>query len=575
MKHRLSSELFFSFMIVAIVPILLLGLVSMAISQQVGKRQIEKRLEETTTQATNILSDLISDYSSRLDYFCQEPEVISALNAKTSNENLEQLLYRKSYALLANHSSQFQMQVLSVVNKVNISIGEKNGNHLQEGWGLQRVMDSSVGPIIYPNRYISSNNTVICMSIAQAIRDKNSAIVGYAIINIPEKSILSFLLSGMPVEYVLLDEHRYLLIDQIGIGEGFPFLMGEIDHKVPRTATACFYQKFGTKQYLATTAALTQQKFLLLCAVPIDLMRQSNLYLVPITLFIALISILLCLLVSYLLGKNFSTPISKIRETMDKAKKGNLEARTEITRSDEIGDIAIGLDGMIQDLDTLFKENLEKQNSLRQAKLKNLQQQINPHFLYNTLDSVKYLAKLGKTEEVQQVVKRLGLLMRHSINNEDSEESVKEAMSIIIAYLELQQLCYPDKFTYKLDIQDEILSYRIPRLIIQPIVENAIIHGIAPKIDQGNLVVQGYQKDGELVFVIKDDGVGMEEIKRQTIVTNSGKDCDSIALGNIQKRIKLYYGKQYGLEIQSAKEKGTTVTLRIPLRSMHGTGCDS
>jgi len=304
-------------------------------------------------------------------------------------------------------------------------------------------------------------------------------------------------------------------------------------------------------------------------------MRQSNLYLVPITLFIALISILLCLLVSYLLGKNFSTPISKIRETMDKAKKGNLEARTEITRSDEIGDIAIGLDGMIQDLDTLFKENLEKQNSLRQAKLKNLQQQINPHFLYNTLDSVKYLAKLGKTEEVQQVVKRLGLLMRHSINNEDSEESVKEAMSIIIAYLELQQLCYPDKFTYKLDIQDEILSYRIPRLIIQPIVENAIIHGIAPKIDQGNLVVQGYQKDGELVFVIKDDGVGMEEIKRQTIVTNSGMDCDSIALGNIQKRIKLYYGKQYGLEIQSAKEKGTTVTLRIPLRSMHGTGCDS
>ena len=284
-----------------------------------------------------------------------------------------------------------------------------------------------------------------------------------------------------------------------------------------------------------------------------DLILDNFNYITLTTSIIAVFSLLLCFIVSWVLARSVTKPIKNIVSVIKKVETGDMTARTDINRDDEIGDLASGLNKMIVKVDNLFKVNLEKQDRLRLAELKNLYSQINPHFLYNTLDSIKWLAKLKQFDDINTVVTKLGLLLKNNINNHIDIVTVEESMKFIESYLAIEKIRYAEKLNIDIYVDPNILYCKIPKLTIQPIVENAIIHGIENKIGAGTISIRFYQNNEDIVFEVKDDGIGMSGEKLAEIKTaiKSSETHDSIGLQNTNRRLKLYYGEKYGIKIQS------------------------
>jgi len=300
--------------------------------------------------------------------------------------------------------------------------------------------------------------------------------------------------------------------------------------------------------------------------IPLDIVIQNNNYITLITTISALVALVLCLTLTVLLARSFTKPIKNIVKTMKKVEKGDLNARTSINRKDEFGYLSIKFNDMIERLDDLFQKDREKQDRLRLAEIKYLQAQINPHFLYNTLDSIKWLAKLNGVNEISIIVSKLGNLLKNSINNNSDTMTVAESMILIDSYLEIQQIRYNDKFKSEIQIDNSIMKYTVPKLIIQPIVENAIVHGIENKIGNGIVKITGGLEGENIVFEVIDDGVGISQQKIQDLIESNTVDgASSIGLSNINNRIKLYYGDKYGIEVFSEIDKGTKVRVTMPI----------
>ena len=206
--------------------------------------------------------------------------------------------------------------------------------------------------------------------------------------------------------------------------------------------------------------------------------------------------------------------------------------------------------------------------SKRQAQYRALQNQINPHFLYNTLDSIIWMAEGKKNEEVVLMTASLARLLRQSISNEDEVVPIANEVEYARGYLTIQKMRYKDKLEFQIEVDSSILYIPLIKLVLQPIIENAIYHGLKYKESKGLLIVKGFMKDGNAVLQVIDDGVGMDEETLAHIYDKHKVNYHSNGVGvyNVQKRLKLYYGEDYGITYTSELGKGTTATITIPGR---------
>jgi len=231
----------------------------------------------------------------------------------------------------------------------------------------------------------------------------------------------------------------------------------------------------------------------------------------------------------------------------------------------------------------LEKQMKNTEVRLRETELKALEAQINPHFLYNALDSIQWLAVLHRVEDIQAVVHALGKILRHSLDRKGGIVTLGEELEHVENYLFIQKIRYGNRISYLIEVAPEILNFPIPKFVLQPLVENAIEHGIEPKGVPGTVKVCGWQEDGQkAVLEISDDGVGMSETLQKSLMVNKKFDDGEInyrnyatqrrriGLVNIQKRMNYYYGDDYQLVIRSRKGWGTTIQLRIPFALRRG-----
>ncbi len=225
----------------------------------------------------------------------------------------------------------------------------------------------------------------------------------------------------------------------------------------------------------------------------------------------------------------------------------------------------------------LEKEIKNAQLSLKDAELKALQAQINPHFLYNTLDSIQWLAVLHGAEDIQRTIQCLGQLLRHSLDRRSSVVSVAKEIEQIQNYLFIQKIRYGDKFSYSVNVEPEVLDFQLPKLVLQPLVENAILHGVEPKPTSGHVCIDGWiHRPQEAILEVVDDGPGIrEEIPflaeraRESPSPPEGMEADEqsrykLGLVNVHKRLIYFFGEEYGLEIRRAHPAGTCIRIRIP-----------
>ncbi|MEV5029277.1 cache domain-containing sensor histidine kinase [Paenibacillus sp. LPE1-1-1.1] len=275
---------------------------------------------------------------------------------------------------------------------------------------------------------------------------------------------------------------------------------------------------------------------------------------------------LIVFLLSSMVARRISRPIKRLELSMKSVERGDFDMTVSGEGPLEIKHLADRFNIMIGTIKQLMNRIVTEQESKRKYELEALQAQINPHFLYNTLNTVVRMVGMNKNEEVITTITALSKLFRISIGKGKSLITLADEMEHARNYLIIQQMRFKNKFDYSFDLQQEALSHATLKLIVQPLIENALVHGIEPSVDKGHIAVSARLEGSEIVIQIKDNGLGMSEEQLQkilsgTIVSSKGS---GVGVMNVQERIRLYFGAAYGLHFESELEVGTTVTIRFP-----------
>lgn len=297
-----------------------------------------------------------------------------------------------------------------------------------------------------------------------------------------------------------------------------------------------------------------------------ELLRSSN-GAKKVYVATAVILVAIALFISSLIARNITFPIQKLRNSMAKVQEGDFSTEDlEIPSENEIGSLTQSFNVMTHRIQELMEENIHEQEQKRKSELKALQSQINPHFLYNTLDSIIWMAEGKKNEEVVLMTAALARLLRQSISNEDELVSIGQEVEYVRSYLTIQKMRYKDKLEFSIEVDPAITANQIIKLVLQPLTENAIYHGLKYKESKGLLIVRGYEKGEDVVLEIIDNGVGMDEETLAHIFEKHKVNYHSNGVGvyNVQKRLTLYYGHEYGITYRSKKGEGTIATIVIP-----------
>lgn len=261
-------------------------------------------------------------------------------------------------------------------------------------------------------------------------------------------------------------------------------------------------------------------------------------------------------------------PISQLNQATEKIAQGDFNARAQADSDDEVAELAVSFNKMAGSMQSLIDKVKEDERKMRKADLRLLQEQIQPHFLYNTLDTIVWLIESNEPDEAVTMVVTLSDFFREILSKGKEFISIKEEEKHISSYLQIQEMRYRDILEYDIQLDQVIYKYQILKLTLQPVVENALYHGIKYKRAKGCIHIHG-EKEGDIIrLTVRDDGVGMDEEELEQLRQQIEKPCQEtekgFGLANVNERIHMYFGPEYGMKIQSQKGKGTTVGIVIP-----------
>jgi two-component system sensor histidine kinase YesM len=276
---------------------------------------------------------------------------------------------------------------------------------------------------------------------------------------------------------------------------------------------------------------------------------------------------------AWIISASIYIPIKKLHDVTTTITRNDLQALVTSHNVDEITELGMSFNIMIGKIRQMLESKIKEQENLKKAELKALQAQINPHFLYNTLDTIVWMAQANKTEKVIEIVQALSNFFRIALSKGQDWIPIEQELEHVRCYLAIQKMRYNDILEYKLEVDEGIRSGTILKLTLQPLVENAIYHGIKNKRNGGTITVRAHcAEHNQVLLEIVDDGVGFTPYKLGKIQESLQNGLGEVSLTesgfgleNVHKRIQLYYGEQYGLTVQSKYQEGTRVTVKIPL----------
>lgn len=278
--------------------------------------------------------------------------------------------------------------------------------------------------------------------------------------------------------------------------------------------------------------------------------------------------LLLVIILSYYIPRSITMPITRISRVTNQVAKGNLSVRAAAESGAEARMLSDSLNAMIDKINELLDQVTTEQIRLRKAEFELLQAQINPHFLYNTLDTIVWLAEAGDQKRVVSMVGNLSDFFRTSLNQGKDIISIREELAHVRSYLEIQQVRYQDILRYEITVPEDLYEYKIPKITIQPLVENALYHGIKNKRGQGTITITGERSENGFVLYVRDNGIGMTQERLKEVragiqkLSYTGKEI--YGLYNVNERIRLNFGETYGISIESTYGEGTCVSISLP-----------
>lgn len=547
-KRSFRNRIFVTVLLVTLLPMLLCDVLVMLIAigssesmlyQQAGEEleELERRLDALIEQVDEVTADLAGSTVVR-----------SALRRGGSDSKLlYQVLYQKTEALRS-----------CAVVEVYDAEGERcytSGGSLEElslptGLGPLRSAGESTGL-----SFQADTDPGLVMS--RAVRTYGEEILGYILVHIPRSGFDTLLGDsfGAANDVFLLDGtwRQIYCSDSIHTQEKVDSLRRAL---LSGESLGDGYYSFYLRRHQASGFTLIlQQPKVYTPAV------MTSVYFA--CLMMGLLCLVLSLVCAWLLSKYLSKPVNQLDEAMGRVEKGDYDVELVSDRSDEMGRLNASFNRMTREYRQNLERSVQHERELNETELSMLQAQLNPHFLYNTLDSMKWLGVTNHVPQVAAMATSLAALLRAGISG-DKFITLEQELELLEKYLDIQSMRFEDRFTWETDVDEKYQHCLVPKLILQPLVENAVIHGVA-NMEDGYIKLSASAREGTLVLAVEDNGQGIPpEILRRLKSPEREMPAGHLGLRNVDRIVRLYYGEEYGISAISSPGMGSRVELRLP-----------
>ncbi|WP_339285006.1 sensor histidine kinase [Paenibacillus sp. FSL R5-0486] len=621
----LAFKIPFAYFVIILLTVAFSALVLNRISENDAQRKINEASLQTITSIetnVNLMIENVNNYSKMI---FSDPNLQNLLRQGNVYSNLQ--TQSKVSAYLTN-----LMQAVPIIDSVYIY--DNSGHRFSVGtqeWPTFMEANVKEAPwyeqaLKHNGRYLlrlnggnndsgvsatGENDGQEVVSFIRLIRDlDDTSPLGFLVMNIKGKSIAQAyanLSAPDSFQVAILDEHQRVIATNATDGKkAVPAVSGESIsvasgqegmHEMLEANQAKLKQTFqeqssgfitlqsGGQEYAVTYRSSGDDQWKFISMSPYQATDTRNKSMVMLALILLAVNGTVFFVSSFIISRSVIKPIHKLLRSMQKAPSGNFRKVTVELNSYEFAQLYGGYNQMIEQIEQMLKRIIQEQQTIRRAELNTLQAQIKPHFLYNTLDSITSLAMSGMNEKVCELLEALGSYYRLSVSKGRELITLHEEVEIVRNYLTIQQVRYPGVFEVQYDIDSGCERVMIPKLVLQPLVENSLYHGIRPKGSPGTIRIQARRSKEGVLLTITDDGVGMseEEVKQiqrtemnrsnrsnssnpsnTSNPTYNAKHNPSFGLWGTMERLRIFYDREDGLKLQSEVGKGTTIIITIP-----------
>lgn len=567
-KLSFLGKIFTGMIVTSVIPMLAGYLILLQVWNMTYQNYLNREAESTLALAEESLGEAFSDIFRVIERFSEDEEVGQFLMGEDGQ--LAENLYRKLYAATGECGSyaSFSLYDREGMRRLTVADNKFISRKLSLNWNILYRANRNPGEYVVCNaRLYEGEKRVGYLRVGRTVLDADGEVQGYVIAAIVENNFDN-MLQGLGKEkegvIYLMDDFREIVYfssesysEEI-IKAGRALLKME-EPRVSMEKDSFYYLDHNDEYHLY-----------IMYRQPTGVLNHMKNYVWGIAVLSGVISILACLFLSYYASRLIYQPIRRMQLAIGEIKQGNYETHIEVSGDDELAQLSESFNVMSRHLIENTERLIQRERELSDSNIKMMQAQLNPHFLYNTLDTMKWMAKENDLPELVSMSSNLAQILRMSISAKPII-ALSQEVALVEAYTEIQKIRFADKFELIVDIPEDLEGCMVPKLTLQPIVENAIIHGLA-ECETGTVLVQASVREGDVLqILVQDDGAGMtaEEVERLNRPEQAAKENaaghESIGYNNVDAIIRLHYGEQYGLYAESEKDVGTKVYLTLPL----------
>lgn len=547
-------RLFCGFLCLAIVPVLFYSPFVINIYKNRVMAQTKENAVHQLAETSQRVESMLEGCTQVAGRVAAQRDITWALldNTNDITKEVNLTLYQSSNELLAGVS----VSLYDAGGRLHFTTGNPETT-LPLRWGVLRKANQASGEVIF----YAAGSSEVPLQVACSLYQGQAMLVGYLVIDIPNDILNSVLTIGydMQAAAMLLDAQA----NPVYASPDTTDLSAVTALRMQIAGGNLAAMNMDANNYYVQQLTINNYYVVLRQSTPVsDSATKTLLY---VSIATALASSALCVVFSLVFSRSLSQPISKLAGAMNRLKQGDMNARIHSSRKDELGALSRDFDRMADELDISMQQTIESERRRNQAQISLMQAQLNPHFLYNTLDTVKWLAKINNVPEIAAISTDLATILRQCASSKQLVP-LREELDMLESYIKIQRIRFSDRFEFTVQVPQPLLHAIVPKLILQPLVENAIIHGLAEK-PGGHLYIYATNAGADLQISITDDGHGMPQALIDKMLSGSADDYREGHLGvhNVNHILKMNYGEQYGLQIHSIVETGTTVTVKLPL----------
>lgn len=541
MKKSFKTSLFISFLMLALIVLIvsggfLISAVEKKIEYDYEKESIQ-RLENTEIT----LNEFLNNVEGTINLISDDENIISSV--KETDSWLVKKAYNRLYALTEGVREHAAFHLYDGEGHVVLSTSTLDTSDDQSVyWGIFKEAYTHPEKIIIRNAgyEVRRKDSVICLAKAIVLNDE---CVGFILSDISEAHLLSVLdeVPSNGSEILILDE----FLDEV--------------------YSTCDKDIFSEDDFTYYSREMENYDFTLVTGkrgVFSESLKNTMLYVI---VAMAFVSLLLSFIIARIFSNRLMEPLNEMTCAMEKIREGDLSVQMNSMRSDEFGQLSRDFDDMTNALRVYVELREKQQQELSESSIAMMQAQLNPHFLYNTLDTIKWIGKANHIPELAIMSSSLAKILRASISS-DTFVTLDSEIKLIDNYIQIQEIRFPGEFSYDAEVPMELEDVVVPKLILQPIVENAIVHGLKDRED-GYIFLNVYEQNSHLMIDIEDNGRGMDEEMLESLNARDAEKLKGhIGFYNVATIIKLHYGLNYGVYAQNLEEGGVRVTIELPIK---------